>query len=297
MIQETIGIAMGLGAAFCYALSYLFTRRFLSRYPGGILSLMAFSHILMGLASLAMLPFLWPGWAALGPGVWRALAGAVGFYLVGQVAFFFLLRHIESSRVASLLGLKIVVLALIVSLWQGQALGWMRWGAVAMSVGAAFLLNEAGGRLPGSAVAWLGVTVTGYALSDISITALMRELRPAGAAAPFLGVALTYALCGIVCAPLLWATGRGTRAEWACAGPCAAAWFTAMLFLYVCFGAIGVVFGNIIQSTRGLMAVGLGVVVARLGWTHLEGHVSRPVFWKRAAGALLMLGAIALYVV
>lgn len=291
-----MGLAAGLGAAFFQSFSYLFSRRFLHREPAGILSLLTFSHLLMGAFSLVLLPFCWAGWDILHAAAIRQLVAAALFYLIGQAGLFWTLRRVESSRVAPLLGIKIIVLALIVTLWQGQHLGAARWLAVLMSATAAFLLNEAGGRLPWQSLAGLVAAVTGYSLSDLNITALVNSLKPIGAAAPFLGVALSYLLCGILSLPLLLVTGRGAPSTWRRATPYAASWFIAMLLLFACFGVIGVVFGNIVQSLRGLISIGLGVWVARSGWTHIETHVPRRVFWKRFAGAILMLGAIALYV-
>lgn len=295
-IMSITGIAAGLGAAFFQSLSYLFSRRFLHHTSGGILKLLVLSHLLMGVVSLVLLPFLWGGWALLNPAVRLHLLGTAGFYLLGQAGLFWVLHRVSSSRIAPMLGLKIVVLALIVTLWQQQPLEVCRWVAVFMSAGAAFLLNEAGGRMPRAGMAGLAVAVTGYSLSDLNITALVRALAPAGPTAPFLAVALSYLLCAVLCLPLLPVTGRGSRLEWRNAVPHAASWFMAMVLLYICFGAIGVVFGNIIQSLRGLISIWLGVVVVRAGWTHLETHVPRHIFWKRLAGAVLMLGAIILYV-
>ena len=294
--HSIFGLVAGLGAAFFQSFSYLFSRRFLHREPAGILSLLTFSHLLMGAFSLVLLPLCWAGWEILHAAAVRQLVAGALFYFVGQAGLFWTLQRVESSRVAPLLGIKIIVLALIVTLWQGQSLGLPRWLAVLMSAGAAFLLNEAGGRLPWQSLAGLVTAVVGYSLSDLNITALVHSLQPAGAAAPFLGVALSYLLCGIMSLPLLLVTGRGASAAWRRAAPYAASWFIAMLLLFTCFGAIGVVFGNIVQSLRGLISIGLGVWVVRAGWTHLETHVPRRVFWKRFAGALLMLGAIALYV-
>jgi hypothetical protein len=88
---------------------------------------------------------------------------------------------------------------------------------------------------------------------------------------------------------------KGTQRAWLGALPYAAFWFLAMVLLFECFLRIGVVFGNIVQSMRGLISIGLGVWVASMGWTHIESHMPRRVFWKRVIAALLMLGAVALY--
>jgi hypothetical protein len=65
-----------------------------------------------------------------------------------------------------------------------------------------------------------------------------------------------------------------------------------MILLYVCFGIIGPVYGNVIQSTRGLMSVALGAWLAHLGFRRLETRVSRRTLVLRFLAAGLMCVAI-----
>jgi len=82
---------------------------------------------------------------------------------------------------------------------------------------------------------------------------------------------------------------------WVRAVPFAVTWFAAMLFLFGCFARIDVVYGNIVQSTRGLMSIGLGALVAAAGFERLERRVDRGVLLRRLGAALLMTGAIVLF--
>jgi hypothetical protein len=291
------GIGFGLGAAFSQSLSYVASRQFLARSGAGARALWVLSHVLMGVWSLLALPFLWgPGVPPLREWIIPA-AGSAGFYLVGQAAIFRVLKTVPSSRVAPMLGSKIVVLALVTAFALGRPLGGLQWAGVAMSAVAAWLLNETGGRLPWRTTAFVGLAVLGYCLSDLSITALVNALGPTGPRAPFLGVALSYTLCGLVALPFLaWQGECRAAAVWRLATPYALAWFVAMGFLYACFGTVGVVFGNILQASRGLMSIALGVALASQGLTHLEERVRPAVVWKRAAAAVLMLAAVAVYV-
>ncbi|MBN1670360.1 MAG: hypothetical protein JXR37_04975 [Kiritimatiellae bacterium] len=68
-----------------------------------------------------------------------------------------------------------------------------------------------------------------------------------------------------------------------------------MVLLFATFGTIGVVYGNIVQSMRGLISVVLGAAVAALGWRAVEQRVGREVVLRRLAAAALMCGAIALF--
>ena len=86
------------------------------------------------------------------------------------------------------------------------------------------------------------------------------------------------------------------RAGWLrWAAPYAAVWFVAMAALYACFALCGIVLGNIVQNTRGLLSIALGWLVARAGRTDLEERVSRAVLARRVAAAALLLAAVALY--
>ena len=290
------GILAGLGAATAQSLFYLFSRLFLKRTGGGVLHLLASSHVLMGIASAVGLACLWP-WARPHDAAFvLPLLGATGFYLLGQAGLSMALRRTESSRVAPMLGLKIVVLAAITAVFQAERLGAMRWAAVFMSTAAAFLINDAGGRIPRSAILAVMLAVLGYCLSDLSIVVLVRRLADVGVLAPALGVCLAYVLCGLIALPVVLLRPGFTPRVWRYAAPNAAAWLVAMLFLFVCFGLVGVVLGNIVQSVRGLMSVGMAPLISRAGMTEIEAHVPRHVFWKRLSGALLMTAAVALYV-
>jgi hypothetical protein len=65
--------------------------------------------------------------------------------------------------------------------------------------------------------------------------------------------------------------------------------------LFACFGLIGVVHGNIVQSTRGLISIGIGYLLARAGHAHIEERVSRATMLRRVVAGVLMLLAVALF--
>src|ERR1035437_8347632 len=105
------GILLGLGAAASQSASYVFSRRFTRRAEGDTLLLLVVSYLIMGAVALALLVALRTvGLPPLRTYV-APMAGAGAFCLVAQVGLFHVLHRVESSRVAPLLGLKIVVLA------------------------------------------------------------------------------------------------------------------------------------------------------------------------------------------
>lgn len=291
-----IGIVYGLGAASLQSVAYLLSRAVLNR-PGfspGLL--LVVSHAIMGLLSLLMLPWMLMQPVSWNQGVFLGAASAGGFYLIGQLALFRALRHIDASRLAPLLGTKILFLAVLAIVTGADGLSPRQWIAVALAVGAVFMLNEAGGRLPLKGLLAVGVAIVGYSLSDLSIVRLVQATGLANWRGSLLGALLTYLMCGLVLAPLLTRHPMAARqAAWRMAWPYAACWFAAMVLLFACFAEIGAVFGNIVQSTRGLISILLGLLMVRFGWTDLERRVGWNAQIKKILGALAMIAAIALY--
>lgn len=299
-----LGVAAGLAAAAASAVSYLVSRHH-GRSAGASLRLLLLAHVVMGVACLPLIAWLRP---AAPPTVTRwlpPLVGSAACYLGGQAAVFAALRRMPASRLAPLLGLKIVMLAVIISCLPGEPLDPRQWGAVALSVVAAALLRPAAvARVPTGPAGGLGIVLAGcllFAVSDLCIVGLIDGLQGDGPVrlgrlhAGGLAMAVTYAVCGAAAAcGLPWA-GPRSRRDWVAAGQYAAAWLGGMVALYCCFGTVGAVFGNVLQSTRGLMAVAIGPVLAHAGWHDLEERVDRGTFVRRLAAAALMTAAIAVY--
>lgn len=296
MITANEGIALGFVAAALQSVSYVCSRLFVIRRHNAVIHLLVMAHVLMGAVSLAALPFLWswqlpPLTDYLGP----LLAVSI-FYLLGQMGLFVALRFTDASRTAPLLGLKIAILAAISVSLLHEHLGLVQWLAVAMSVVAAFVLNYSGTKMPLSAAAAILFACVAYSISDLNIAMLVKKFSATGAPHPvLLSVCLSYIVCGLAAlAAMPWA-GKRQAADWLWAAPFAAAWLTAMVFLFACFDGIGVVYGNIIQSTRGLISIVLGAHIAGLGFEHLEKRVAGKVLLQRIAAAGLMTAAIALF--
>jgi drug/metabolite transporter (DMT)-like permease len=291
------GILLGLGAAFAQALSYLCSRVFVDKYPRDPLLLLALSHVLMGLFSLALLPFCWPReMPPLREYVLPLLSCSLA-YLQGQFCLFLALRHANASRVSPLLGLKILLLALIATLFLGQRYTTLQWVAVALSAGAALMLIRSGPGIRAATIGWVLAACLGYSLSDLSIKWLVGKFLPLGLLhASLLSACLSYFFCGLVGLALLPAVPRRPQGvQWLQVAPFAVAWFVAMLLLYACFAEIGVVYGNIVQSTRGVLSIVMGSLVAAYGWRHLEEQVPRGLLIRRILAACLITAAIALF--
>lgn len=291
-----VGILLGFGAACCQSLSYLASGTFVRRFQSSTVVLLALSHIIMGGFSAVILALSWPETMPSFRLYARPLVLGVVSYLIGQLGLFLALRRADASRVSPLLGLKIVLLALISTACLGHSYSAAQWAAVLISVLAAALLNESGGRIPLSSLLWICMACTWYSISDINIKAQVSHFTYLGLLRGCLvSASMSYLLCGIAGLAVLGCIRRPSREMWVYALPFALAWFSAMLFLFACFSLVGVVFGNIIQSTRGLISILIGVAIAGAGYVHLEQRVSPRVFVKRVIAALLMIAAIALF--
>lgn len=297
--MELLGIMAGLAAATCQSASYLFSRLFALRVEGAVLRLLVLSHALMGAVALAVLPLAWTPDAPPLRQFILPLLGTSGFYLLGQVGFFVLVQRVDASRAAPLLAFKIVVLALISSLALKRVLGAQQWAAVLLCLAGAFLTTSSGAsRLKKRNLLWLVWTCTFYSLSDLSIGAMVSHSfgMLSHFRASLLGVTLAYVVCGAVALLLLPAVGfRRALTGWRYAAPFSAFWLLAMFLLFLCFSMIGPVYGNVVQSLRGVLSVAIGAAVARLGYHELEQPVTRGTLWRRLAAAGILCLAVWLY--
>jgi drug/metabolite transporter (DMT)-like permease len=308
------GIATGLSAAFCQSLTYLSARHYVQRRitsegrQGASLEMLVLAHVLMGLLSIVLLPFVWPSggvpFQEVADPCWKMCL----LYVLGQVGTMIALRHGEPSRIAPLLGFKIVVLAGIASFVEqphvagtaaaAKGLNSLQWLAVGLSVLAAIFLSRSGTRMRASSLLGVIMACICYSFADWNITATCKVIEshqvPA-LQASLATVALCHGLCGIAAALFLPIWGSRKRRDWQDATPYAIEWFVAMLFLYWCFAMVGPLLGNILQSTRGLISILMGALLIHWGHHHIEPHTPRRVLAQRVAAGILMSLAISLY--
>ena len=295
-----LGIVIGLVTALGHSLAYLAARWFTHDRgrPSG--QLLAHGHTILGLIGLAALPLVWPaglGWEAawIGPYV-----GIVLLFVVAQTCLILSLRFADASRVAPLISLKLAILG-TVSVLQGQPLSANQWAAVAAAMVAAVVLSGVGGRMSGKAIGLVLLACFFYALCDTTIIWTIDAARQISGDQSRMGVPLwcaasAYVGIGCFAALLLPIWGSRSPAAWRDALPYCGAWVLAITTLYATFASLGVVFGAILQSFRGLISIGLGVVLAQMGWHHLEQKHGRSVVLQRLAAASLMTAAVVMYV-
>ncbi len=197
---------------------------------------------------------------------------------------------------SSLLGLKIVVLSCIYVLVMRIPLSAGQWTAVILSAAAAVWMNWSGGkRVTAGGLAWLAATLVFYSLTDIVLTHLMKMPTEDSMILNAFGISSAcYVLLGILSLPFLYRY-RPSMGQVRAVAPFTAVWYFSQLTLFVCFGAIGPVFGNVIQSARGVISVFLGMALMHFGMAKLDAKLSRSMWVRRILASVLMAAAIILY--
>ena len=292
-----LGTIVGFASAGCTAISYVSSRRFMTLSSRGSGQLTAMSFTLMGLASAAILPCfagaVWPPYQTL----ILPLLVACGFFLIAQVTSFYVLTFVQASRLSPLLGMKVVTIAILTPVFLGTHISPMQWAAVVLSTVAAFLLIHIGGKLAWQATTGVATMVVCYSLSDIGIVKLVNALAGNGAMAAMIAVVLIYMMAGVFGVGCLIAYGIPDRGTWKLAMPYTVSWFISALLYFISLQFLGVVFAIIIQATRGLQSIALGVFLSHHGFHYLEEKTDRATLIRRIAAAILMLMAIVLYFV
>ena len=232
------------------------------------------------------------------PHSWKfaaVLATYVVAYNIAFYCFFRAVNEIEASRLSSLLGLKVIVIALIMLLLNKTQLRMPHYAAVVMTAVSAVGMNFSGVRISRRGALFLALTLLGFSTTDITAAQFVRMMPGRAVTLNAICVtSLSYIILGVISAAAL-VRMRFERGPLLGALPYGALWFTAMLLLFASFGIVGVVFGSIIQASRGLISVLLGVMLARTGFVGADPDVPRRIWIRRAVMALVMIGAIGLY--
>jgi len=295
----TIGIICGLWAAFFQALSYFATRHYVNPRGGGSRELLVMSHVWMGLASAVGLIFTWPATAPAWGTIIAPLLLCSGFYALGQMGLMLALKHAQPSQVSPMLALKLLILGGMSITIAHQPLGAGQWIALLLCLAGTFLANyEPGKKLAFLPIVIVVFTCLFYAFSDWNIGRLNNAIAAGAPLTPRMlafASSAAYAVCGVAGALLLPLYGSRSRRDWIDAAPFAASWFLGMLGLYACFGFLGVLYGNVLQSTRAIISVGLAALFVKMGWDHLERTASRGAFLRRLVAACLVVAAVILY--
>lgn len=288
------GIAAGFFSVLFMCSSYILSRTYIRKHRDPV-KLSVFSQLVMSVGGLLLLT----GYLCFAPipcsgKFFFLLAGQSLTFIWGQTSFFMLLKEVEATRASSLIGLKLIALAVISSI-TGNMLSGMQWLAVLLCTVAAVGMNFSGGRLSFRACFWLVMAAFGYAFCDMCVTKLMLLMPGKSMLFNAVGVmGCCFSLLGITVLPVLHKYPL-RRQELSDSVPYSLVYLGSMLFLYTCFGLIGVVFGSIIQAGRGIVSIILGMVLLHFGLEKNEPQVSGRIWIRRSVMAVFMLSAMVLY--
>ena len=235
-----------------------------------------------------LLPELW----------WQPLVVSV-LFTVGNWLSFMAIDRGDVSVVAPVLGLKILLVAVIVTVFAGAQLRWQLWAAAVLASLGIALLNQSGGRTThhdvGRTIITAGLAAAVFAVFDV----LVQQWSPAWGLGRF--IPLVMGVSGVLSiafvprfrAPLS-AIPRGAW-PWLLVGS-ALLGVQSILFVSTVAHWGQAAPANVLYSSRGLWAV---LLVWAFGhWVKSrEQQLGRRVLTWRLSGAFLMMSAIVLVLV
>ena len=290
------GIFAGLLSAIFASLSYVASKAFINEYKSPVRLMLLSLVFMMFPAALTLLCLYGRYELVFTLRNILMLLGAQGGFLVAQISLFRGLRYVEASRYSSLLGLKILLLSLICVFFTGAGLTLQQWIAVVICTVSAVGMNYSGFRIPWKAFLFLLITLSGYICSDICHVEYVKgNVGDTPLIQAFASVSCSYALLGLITIPTLFFFKWSYR-EFRATVPYGGAWFLSMLALFFCFYETGLVFGSVLQATRGLFSILLGVILVHYGVKGQESaETSRKDWVRRIVMAVLMIIAVGLY--
>ncbi len=290
-----VGVVGGLLSALLQSCSYVFSRVFIHKHKSSF-ELVVFSQLIMGVFGALTIPLMLPfSHYPHSLEFYSLMLLCVFSFVAGQYGFFQTLKELEASRLSSLMGLKIVILALITMVLSRTPLHFLQWIAIVLCSTAAIGMNFTGGRITLKAALWLAFMLFAYAICDLLEAELILQMNGNSLIADSTAVAaLMYLILGVLTVPFLlkyhWDLHKCKDAV-----PYAISWYCAIILLFLCYGSIGAVFGNIIQASRGIISVAIGAWLLHLGYEHLEPRVDRKAWCRRFLMAIVMICAMCLY--
>lgn len=276
-----------LAASLLHAFSFAYSKQFLAHSHNRV-KLAFYSQYSVGLFGMLLLPFVGVGNFVDNLGLIITMAV---FVMVGQVTYLNALRHGDTSFVVPMLGLKMFFVAGISALLLNETYGPLVYlGAIGVFV-SLFFLND--GKLRGSlrALLWVLITCLMFGAADVTVMALLQN-----GIQGFQIAAYIFAIPTLIMMPLSPVIFKN---DWQVSGPLAK---TLAIYGVVHLGGITllmlafmqsqqVTLINILQSSRGLLSIGVIYLMARIGFSEIE-TLTRRQLMIRSFGGLLMFASL-----
>ncbi|MEO1897869.1 MAG: EamA family transporter [Cycloclasticus sp.] len=284
-------IWLTLVASVLHAFSFTYTKQFLAHSDNRV-KLAFYSQYAVGLVAFCLLP-----WVDLNQ-LWANIELIVlmcGFILIAQTSYLNALRHGDASFVVPMLGCKMFAVAGLSVLFLNETYSPIVYLGAAGAFASLFFLND--GKLHGSpkALGFVLLTCMLFAFADIAVVLLLNKGMGGLDLAVFVFIVPTVLLMPL--SPIIF------KRDWQVSKP-----FGKTLFIYAVVQLVGIIILmvafkqaqqvtviNIVQSSRGLIAVGVVYLMARFGFSHIE-RLSKQQLINRSFGGVLMFVSLAVAV-
>lgn len=283
-----------LGAAVVYAIGVLVVKRS-AELGVGVWRTAFVANVVCG---ILFQPLWLLGGRMRGELWWQPLIVALCF-VVGQWLTFMSLEKGDVSVATPVLGLKILLVAVLVTVIDGTALEWQLWVAALLATLAIALLNRAGRQVPhhhiGRTIVTAGLAAVSYAFFDVFV----QRWSPGWGLGSFLPLAMGLsALLSVAFLPKfrapLTAIPRTTWL-WLLGGTLTLGIQSVAFVSTVAYWGHAAS-ANVVYSSRGLWSILLLWVFGQ--WvSSREQQLGGRILFGRLLGASLMMAAIALVLI
>ena len=280
-------IWLALIASVLHAFSFTYTKQFLA-HSTNRLKLAFYSQFAVGLICVFFLPFIDLN------NVWEYIWFIIfmcSFVLLGQTCYMNALQYGDASFVVPMLGCKMFAVAVLSVLLFDITYDWVVYAGAVGALVSLFLLND--GKLHGSpkALTYILLTCVFFACADMMVVYLLNQGMSG----------LEVAICAFLVPTVFFMPFSGVlfRGDWQVSMP-----FTKTLGIYAVVQLIGIIILmvafkqageatiiNIVQSSRGLIAIVVVYLMARFGFSHIE-KLSGQQLKSRFFGGLLMFASL-----
>ncbi len=270
-----------------HAFSFTYTKQFLAHSDNRV-KLAFYSQYAVGLIGFCLLPLvdLNQLWANI-----ELILLMCAFVLIAQTSYLNALRHGDASFVVPMLGCKMFAVAGLSVLFLSEAYSPIVYLGAAGAFISLFFLNDR--KLHGSpkALGFVLLTCVLFAFADIAVVLLLNRGMGGLDLAVFVFIVPTVLLMPL--SPVIfkndWHVSKAFRKTLFIYAVVQLAGIIILMFAFKQAQQVTVI--NIVQSSRGFIAVGVVYLMARFGFSHIE-RLSKRQLINRSFGGFLMFASL-----